>query len=125
MIYTALATILFVLGISLTGVESWGTANWWLGMLSGLTLALVWHANRSTTRVLGMLGLPLLLATALGLGSNLAQDARSFFNGMSLAMPLGFAISAWWRWNSFRPQLIRIARIENVQWLLRLLGERT
>ncbi len=47
--------------------------------------------------------------------------------GMILIMGLSqhelVGTSAWLRWSVFRPKLVLVARVENVRWLLRLLGE--
>lgn len=61
MIYTAIVSVVFVLSMGLMGLEHWGTASWWQGIAAGLALALAWHANHHTAKVLGALGLPLLV----------------------------------------------------------------
>lgn len=124
MIYATIFAALFVVTMALTGTHHWGTALWWQGMAAGVTLGLVWHANRAAAKFLGLVGVSLLVAAALGFGTGLPSESQAFFNGMSLAMPIGFGLSAWWRWERFRPRLVMIAKAEHVQWLLRVLGER-
>ncbi|MDS9917829.1 hypothetical protein RMI87_30445 [Pseudomonas aeruginosa] len=75
-------------------------------------------------KLMGVFGILLLAWLALGNANGLSTHTRAFFNGMSLAMPFGFAIFIWWRWLAFRPKVVNIAKIEGVNWLLRLLGER-
>jgi len=115
------ATVVIVVGVS--NYDLWGSFTWWQGVAAGLVAALVWHANSSIPKVLGFLGFCLLFAIAIGAGENLSTQSRAFFNGMSLMMPVGYAISAWWRWDRFRPFLLEAATRENHKWLLRLLGE--
>jgi peptidoglycan/LPS O-acetylase OafA/YrhL len=102
----------------------WGSATWWQGIGAGLVLAMVWHAEKNITRILGAAGICFLFLVAIGLGSDLSDQSRAFFNGMSLAMPIGYALAAWWRWNKLRPKLVYAARHEKQTWLLKLLGEK-
>lgn len=124
LILTALLSAAFSIIVSVSNFELWGGFTWWQGIAAGLVTALVWHANSIIPRVFGLLGIFLLFAAAIGAGDNLSVESRAFFNGMSLMLPVGFAISAWWRWDRFRPYLVDAAVRENQQWLLGLLGER-
>jgi hypothetical protein len=123
MIYRTIIVYIFILTLSLIGFEQWGTSIWYEGCVAGFTLALVWHATKSTNKYLGIVGIIIFSATLFGLGNNLTNESRAFFNGMSLAMLPGLVVSALLRWNRFRPFLIMIARMEDHKWLLRFLGE--
>ncbi len=43
-------------------------------------------------KLMGVFGILLLAWLALGNANDLSSHTRAFFNGMSLAMPFGFAI---------------------------------
>lgn len=123
-IYSYLAAAIFCLVTSLSGYAQWGTSIWWQGAAAGFALALVWNANPAIRKFMVVVGVGMLLFVALGGAEDLQSNSRGFFNGFSLFMVLGSAVSAWWRWKSIRPTLVTIAKFENVQWLLRLMGER-
>ncbi|EKF7416707.1 hypothetical protein ACK249_003746 [Pseudomonas aeruginosa] len=123
-VYTSITALFFSLVTGIAGFEFWGTKPWWQGCAAGFALAIAWIGNRTVARLMGVFGILLLAWIALGNANELTSHTRAFFNGMSLAMPFGFAIFIWWRWQVFRPKVVSIANIEGVNWLLRLLGER-
>lgn len=122
-VYMSIAALLFSFATGIAGFEFWGTNSWWQGCAAGFALAIAWIGNRTVAKLMGGLGLLLLAWIALGNANDLSSHTRAFFNGMSLAMPFGFATFIWWRWQAFRPKVVNIAKIEGVNWLLRLLGE--
>lgn len=77
------------------------------------------------SKAMGLVGIVLLAAVSLGFGSDLNHGSKIFFNGMSVGVIVGAAISVWWRWDRFRPRLVEQARREDVKWLLRMLGEQS
>ncbi|MGP0171103.1 hypothetical protein ACSVIJ_04395 [Pseudomonas sp. NCHU5208] len=124
-VYLAIAAVAFILGTGVSNYELWGGWTWWQGLVCGGVIGFVWHANRLAAAVLGFIGflsLPLIL---IGVGdAGLPNASRSFFNGMSMALPLGYAVGAWWTWDVFRPKLLLLAEAQNVGWLVRMLGGR-
>jgi hypothetical protein len=124
MIYPTVIAVMFVLIVNVMGIENMGTPVWWEGFIVGILTVLVWHTKEKVSRFLGLFGVIFLVFVAFGLGSNLSEEGKSFFNGMSLGMLPGFFISAWWRWDRFKPVLLTIAKMEDHKWLLRLLGEK-
>jgi hypothetical protein len=122
-IYAAIGAVILVLIAGVSGIGFWGTLPWYLGALAGLAQALVWYASKAARAFMGLIGIGLLVAVTLGAGDDLSGETRAFFNGCSLAIPVGFALIAYLRWSSFKPKLITVARVEKVKWLLRLLGE--
>lgn len=123
-IYPSIAALVMVLIMAVSGVPSWGTLSWCKGLVAGSAIAFVWHTNSLISKVMGLIGIVLLVAVSLGFGSDLTHDSKAFFNGMSIGVTVGAVISIWWRWDRFRPQFVEQARREGVRWLLRLLGER-
>jgi hypothetical protein len=82
-----------------------------------------WHATDRTRKYLGIIGIAIFTATLFGFGKDFAIKAKAFFGGMSLGMLPGLILSAWWRWDRFKPKLQMIAKVENVQWLQKLLNK--
>lgn len=123
-IYPSIAALMMILLMAVSGVSSWGTFAWCKGLIAGGAIAFVWQASKPISKVMGLAGFVLLVAVSLGFGSDLTQGSKVFFNGMSIGVIVGAAISVWCKWDRFRPRLVEQARLEDVKWLLRLLGER-
>lgn len=124
MIYRAIAVIVFIMITGVLGFDHWGTQPWWEGFGMMVALAIVWHTSESTKTVLSIVGVLIFGATLLGVANDLTANSRAFFNGGSIGFMIGLAISAWWHWATFRPKLVALATMEDVGWLLRLLGEK-
>lgn len=124
-VYFAIAAVAFILGTGVSNYELWGEFTWWQGLVCGVVVGAAWHANKLVAAVLGFIGFLSLPLIAIGIGDGgLPSDSRSFFNGMSIALPFGYAAGAWWTWAAFRPQLLQLAEAQNVKWLVRILGGR-
>lgn len=123
-IYPSIAALVMILIMAVSGLPSWGTLSWCKGLVAGTAIAFVWHASSPISKVMGLIGIVLLVAVSLGFGSDLTHSSKAFFNGMSIGVTVGAVISVWLRWDRFRPQFVEQARREDVKWLLRLLGER-
>ncbi|WP_213664143.1 hypothetical protein [Stutzerimonas stutzeri] len=124
-IYPCIAALMMILIMVVSGLPNWGTFSWCKGLAAGAATAFVWHASKPMSKALGFVGIALLVAVSLGFGSDLTQGSKIFFNGMSVGVIVGAAISVWWRWDRFRPRLVEQARREDVKWLLRMLGEQS
>ncbi|HBO2935152.1 TPA: hypothetical protein L4R50_000146 [Pseudomonas aeruginosa] len=124
-IYPSIAALMMILIMAVSGLPSWGTLSWYQGLLTGAATAFVWDASKPMSKAMGLVGIVLLAAVSLGFGSDLSHGSKIFFNGMSVGVIVGAAISVWWRWDRFRPRLVDQARREDVKWLLRMLGEQS
>ena len=122
-VYFSLVAVAFILGVGISNYELWGGWTWWQGLACGLAVGAAWHANKLVAAVLGLIGFLSLPLIAIGIGDGgLPTASRSFFNGMSIAMPFGYAAGAWWHWETVRPKLLQLAEAHNVKWLVRVLG---
>lgn len=122
-VYLCAVSFLFWLLAGLSGYATWGSEVWWYGLAVGSGTAFAWFRFRRAGKQLGMVGLVLLVAIALGFGNDLTSEGRTVFNGASIGFGLAGAVIAYLRWETLRQHLIIVARHEGHQWLLRMLGE--
>jgi len=123
-IYASLGFLFITSITALQNMALWGTNAWWQGLAAGYVLGMIWLGNRRVAMTVLPLMLGLLAWIVFTPGASLSLQTRSVFSGMSIALPFGIATTLVWRWKSYRPTLVTIARIERHHWLLRLLGEK-
>lgn len=115
---------LFMLYIPCSAIDLWGMENWWIGTLMGLTLFGCWALNQLVGIVLGIVGLLVFAMAISGDANYLLLSKRALFNGVSVGMIVGIFLWAVFHRNLVRARLLRMARNEKKDWLVRLLGEK-
>lgn len=118
--WLASASACFIVIAAIINHEALFSGRGLAGVIAGAAAALAYCSDSKARMIFGVLGVGLLIVTAIGGANDITLDARAFFGGMSVGLIIGLILALFVFRQRSSEWLSNLAELEDEEWLRRL-----